>query len=196
MSGEELYNADVAKEPRFVHSGMPRPTWERLGDIFRKSWNQKAAELTPPCDFCNQSGHADTPCPVRHESAVQHAEEGAKAYPPATGVEAMVCESIRKAVHPDMAERMCAEIASRQRLGVKKYGTTLEDNHASLRVRLRHALEEALDLMVYARWGARVGEVWRYELLALEKQQIETAANLIAMIDAVSRESLDEGRQP
>jgi hypothetical protein len=148
------------------------------------------------CDFCGKPGHADTPCPVRHESAVRYAEEGAKAYPPASGIEAMVCATIRKAVHPDMAERLCVEIASRQRLGVKKYGTTLEDNHAPLRARLRHALEEALDLMVYARWGARVGEVWRYELLALEKQQIETAANLIAMIDAVSRKPLEEGGQP
>ena len=195
MSGEELYNADVAAHPTY-HDGKPRTPWGKLGPIFRTSWEMKARELTPPCDFCGKPGHSDTPCPVRHESAVRHAEEGAKAYPPATGVEAMVCAAIRKAVHPDTAERLCAEIAARQRLGVKKYGTTLEDNHASLRVRLRHALEEALDLMVYARWGARVGEVWRYELLALERQQIETAANLIAMIDAVSRESLDEGRQP
>lgn len=195
MSGEELYNADVAKNPRYYNGG-PRPTWEKLGPIFRKSWDQKAAELKPPCDFCGKPGHTDAPCPVRHESAMRHAEEGAKAYPPATGIEAMVCATIRKAVHPDTAERLCAEIASRQRLGAKKYGTTLEDNHAPLRVRLRHALEEALDLMVYARWGARVGEVWRYELLALEKQQIETAANLIAMIDAVSRKPLEEGRQP
>jgi hypothetical protein len=191
MSGEELYNADVAKHPTYITT-KPRTPWEKLGPIFRKSWEQKAAELTP-CDFCGKPGHADDPCPVRHESAVRHVEEGAKAYPPATGIEAMVCATIRKAVHPDTAERLCAEIASRQRLGVKKYGTTLEDNHASLRVRLRHALEEALDLLIYARWGARVGEVWRYELLALEKQQIETAANLIAMIDAVSRKPLEEG---
>ena len=195
MSGEELYNADVAKSPRYYNGG-PRPSWERLGPIFRKSWDLKAAELTPPCDFCGQSGHADTPCPVRRESAEKYAEEGAKTYPPATGIEAMVCATIRKAVHPDTAERLCAEIASRQRYGRKKYPVELIDNHAPLRVRLRHALEEALDLLIYARWGARVGEVWRYELLALEKQQIETAANLMAMIDAVSREPLGEGGQP
>jgi hypothetical protein len=194
MSGEELYNEDLAKCSTFLN-GKPRPPWNKLGDIFRKNWEQLAAAMTP-CDFCGQSGHVDDPCPVRHESAMRHAEEGAKTYPPATGVEAMVCATIRKAIHPDMAERLCAEIASRQRLGLAKYGTTLEDNHAPLRVRLRHALEESLDLMVYARWGARVGEVWRYELLALQKQQIETAANLIAMMDAVSREPLGEGGQP
>ena len=163
-------------------------------DAAEAFWRRKEGGMN--CDFCNQPGHSDDPCPIRHESAAKYAEEGAKAYPPATGVEAMVCATIRKAIHPDMAERLCAEIASRQRLGLAKYETTLEDNHAPLRVRLRHALEEALDLAVYARWGARVGEVWRYELLALEKQQIETAANLIAMMDAVSREPLGEGGQP
>ena len=144
------------------------------------------------CDFCNQPGHTDAPCPVRHESAAKYAEEGAKAYPPATGVEAMVCATIRKAVHPDMAERLCAEIASRQRLGVKKYGTTLEDNHASLRVRLRHALEEALDLAVYARWAMDSDE--SLELLPLlagvRTRALDSAARLL---DAMAT---TEGGQP
>lgn len=185
MSGEELYNADVAKDPMFL-DGRPRPTWEKLGDIFRKSWDMKAAQLTPPCDFCGQSGHSDTPCPVRHESAMRHAEEGRKTYPPATGIEAMVCATIRKAVNPDTAERLCAEIASRQRLGVKKYGTTLEDNHAPLRVRLRHALEEALDLAVYLRWvfmhEDSNPDAWE-ERRELERLTMESAAVILAWID-------------
>jgi hypothetical protein len=132
---------------------------------------------------------------VRRESAARYAEEGRKAYPVATGIEAMVCETIRKTIRPDMAVRLCAEIASRQRKGVEEYGQELLDNHAALRGRLGHALEESLDLAIYARWAARVGEVWRYELLALEKQQIEASANLLAMIDAVSREPLQDGEE-
>jgi hypothetical protein len=157
MSGEELYNADVAKHPTYLN-GKPRTPWNKLGPIFRTSWEMIAAELTPPCDFCGQSGHADTPCPVRHESAVRHAEEGAKAYPPATGVEAMVCDVVAKAVLVEgMTEEIggviSREIAARQRLGIVKYGTTLADNRATLPVRLRHALEESLDLAVYAQWA-------------------------------------------
>jgi hypothetical protein len=156
MTGEELYNANVAKDPTF-NDGKPRPPWNKLGDIFRKNWEQLAEALTP-CDFCNQPGHTDAPCPVRHESAVRHAEEGAKAYPPATGVEAMVCDVVAKAVLVEgMTEEIggviSREIAARQRLGIAKYGTTLADNRATLPVRLRHALEESLDLAVYAQWA-------------------------------------------
>jgi len=52
--------------------------------------------------------------------------------PPATGVEARVCE----------------DIAARQRLGIAKYGGTVEQSPDDM---LRHAYEEALDLAVYLR---------------------------------------------
>ena len=52
--------------------------------------------------------------------------------PIATGVEAQVC----------------ADIADRQRLGLAKYGTTVERSMDDM---LRHAYEEALDLSVYLR---------------------------------------------
>lgn len=162
MTGEELYNADCAAHPTYLN-GKPRTPWEKLGDIFRKSWDMKAAELTLPCDFCNQPGHADTPCPVRHESAVRHAEEGAKAYPPATGIEAMVCREVTEAMERwqiayENGATICREIAGRQRLGVAKYGKTLADNPATLRARLRHALEESLDLAVYVQWAMDADE--------------------------------------
>jgi hypothetical protein len=195
MSGEELYNADVAKSPRYYNGG-PRPSWERLGPIFRKSWDLKAAELTPPCDFCGQSGHADTPCPVRRESAEKYAEEGAKAYPPATGIEAMVCERLRERMgnSSDMplSDIICREIAVRQRMGLAKYGTTLEDNHAPLRVRLRHALEEALDLAVYVQWAMDSDE--SLELLPLLARLRTVALDSAGLLlDAMAT---PEGGQP
>jgi hypothetical protein len=49
---------------------------------------------------------------------------------PATGVEA----------------RVCADIAARQRVGIAKYGCTVEKSPDDM---LRHAYEEALDLAVY-----------------------------------------------
>lgn len=45
--------------------------------------------------------------------------------------------------------RVCADIAARQRIGIEKYGLTVEDNLTDLRETLQHAYEEALDQAVY-----------------------------------------------
>ena len=42
--------------------------------------------------------------------------------------------------------RVCGDIAARQRLGIAKYGVTVEQSPDDM---LRHAYEEALDLAVY-----------------------------------------------
>lgn len=47
--------------------------------------------------------------------------------------------------------RVCQDIAARQQLGLKKYGTTAENNPLPLREWLQHAYEEALDQAVYLR---------------------------------------------
>jgi hypothetical protein len=47
--------------------------------------------------------------------------------------------------------RVCADIAERQKLGVAKYGTTVQDNPLTLRQWLQHAYEECLDQAVYLR---------------------------------------------
>ncbi len=56
--------------------------------------------------------------------------------PPAT--EAKGCEGVES--------RVCADIAARQRLGITKYGCTVEQSPDDM---LQHAYEEALDLAVY-----------------------------------------------
>lgn len=45
--------------------------------------------------------------------------------------------------------RVCADIAMRQQLGLKKYGTTIENNPLTLREWLQHAYEECLDQANY-----------------------------------------------
>ncbi len=45
--------------------------------------------------------------------------------------------------------RVCADIAARQQLGLKKYPTTVEHNPAPLREWLQHAYEECLDQAIY-----------------------------------------------
>lgn len=45
--------------------------------------------------------------------------------------------------------RVCALIAKRQQLGIKKYGQTVEENPLYIREWLHHALEEALDMAIY-----------------------------------------------
>lgn len=47
--------------------------------------------------------------------------------------------------------KVCADIAARQRLGIEKYGTTVEGNPLSLREWLEHAYQESLDLPIYLR---------------------------------------------
>lgn len=47
--------------------------------------------------------------------------------------------------------RVCADIAARQALGMRKYGTTVEHNPLPLRAWLQHAYEETLDQAVYLR---------------------------------------------
>jgi len=45
--------------------------------------------------------------------------------------------------------RVCADIAHRQAMGLKKYGTTVADNPLPFRAWLQHAYEETLDQAVY-----------------------------------------------
>jgi hypothetical protein len=45
--------------------------------------------------------------------------------------------------------RVCEDIASRQRLGIAKYGVTVEQRDEKFRAWLQHAYEEALDMAVY-----------------------------------------------
>ena len=45
--------------------------------------------------------------------------------------------------------RVCAMIASRQQLGIAKYGTTVARNPLELRAWLQHQLEELLDAAIY-----------------------------------------------
>lgn len=44
---------------------------------------------------------------------------------------------------------VCADIAARQALGLRKYGQTVAQNPLELKAWLQHAYEEALDLAVY-----------------------------------------------
>lgn len=45
--------------------------------------------------------------------------------------------------------RVCADIARRQQVGIKKYGVTVADNPLNLLQWLNHAYEETLDQAVY-----------------------------------------------
>lgn len=45
--------------------------------------------------------------------------------------------------------RVCELIAQRQKLGLGKYGTSVENNPLPLRAWLQHALEESLDQAIY-----------------------------------------------
>ena len=57
--------------------------------------------------------------------------------------------------------RVCADIASRQALGIRKYGVTVELNSLDLERWLTHAYEECLDQAVYLRRS--IEELRRYK---------------------------------
>lgn len=46
-------------------------------------------------------------------------------------------------------QKVCVDIASRQQMGIRKYGMTVEQNKLSLRQWLQHAYEETLDQAIY-----------------------------------------------
>jgi nicotinamidase-related amidase len=45
--------------------------------------------------------------------------------------------------------QVCQEIARRQKLGLQKYGITVEDSLLAITEWVRHAKEEALDMAIY-----------------------------------------------
>jgi len=45
--------------------------------------------------------------------------------------------------------QVCADIAARQQLGIRKYGCTVEGNPLPLVEWLEHAYQESLDLPIY-----------------------------------------------
>jgi hypothetical protein len=45
--------------------------------------------------------------------------------------------------------QVCKDIADRQRIGLQKYGVSVEDNPLSLEQWLQHAYEETLDQAIY-----------------------------------------------
>lgn len=66
--------------------------------------------------------------------------------------EEILREGLAEHIEPNGTEaRVCADIARRQRMGVGKYGVTVEANPLSLREWLQHAYEECLDQAVYLR---------------------------------------------
>lgn len=63
---------------------------------------------------------------------------------------AMAVQSQRQTPQATGTEaRVCADIAARQAMGLRKYGVTVELNQLDLARWLRHAYEECLDQAIY-----------------------------------------------
>ena len=63
---------------------------------------------------------------------------------------------------------VCALIASRQRLGIAKYGMTVADNQLALRDWLQHALEEVLDQAVYLKRAINELDKRKYTVVGVD----------------------------
>lgn len=80
---------------------------------------------------CHDCGHDNTPTDMCQECGAELPDDRT----PPIGIESIVCD----------------DIAARQAVGIKKYGTTVADNPLSLQQWLQHAYEECLDQAIYLR---------------------------------------------
>lgn len=63
------------------------------------------------------------------------------------------CRNIPEEEETDhIVEAVCSKFQSRSAVGIKKYGTTLADNDASVEERLTHLQEELMDAVNYIEW--------------------------------------------
>ena len=51
-----------------------------------------------------------------------------------------------------IVDAVCAKLQSRSAVGLKKYGTTLADNAATVKEKLIHIQEELMDAANYVEW--------------------------------------------
>lgn len=95
---------------------------------------------------------------------------------------------------------VCADIARRQAVGIRKYGKTVAENPLPLLAWLQHGYEEALDLAIYLRRamaeieeqtpGGTFGEAYVFPPNALAKGRNEAAEAISLLIDAQKAEIL------
>jgi len=103
------------------------------------------------CINCKGTGYADRPIEAVREEPAKEMRPTPDAInealseqlfelldEPAPATDANGCEGVEA--------RVCADIAARQRLGIAKYGCTVEQSGDDM---LHHAYEEVLDLAVY-----------------------------------------------
>ena len=108
---------------------------------------------------CDKCGNKRCPHALHHlndctnsNATSQHVEHQPRplnrlaAFMEATDIEAVRGEPAKDQPATGVEARVCADIAARQRVGIAKYGCTVEESPDDM---LRHAYEEALDLAVY-----------------------------------------------
>ncbi len=126
-------NDDVREEPEGLPGLYIRETARLVFDI-----NPLLANALSRAASYLLGKHPGCPDPKEFGEWIDLAVEILRSRNPsgtATGIEAIVC----------------ADIASRQAMGIAKYGTTVADNPLELRAWLQHAYEETLDKAVYLR---------------------------------------------
>ena len=82
-------------------------------------------------------------------------------------------------------DEVCEEIQARAKVGLSKYGTTMEREDFSIVKWLQYALEEALDLAVYLK---RL----QYDIAALQRRN-EWLEEVVALLQEDGVDLSDEG---
>lgn len=80
-------------------------------------------------------------------------------------IERLKAGIVRLAMATGVEARVIDDIATRQKAGVAKYGTTVSDNPLALSQWLQHAYEECLDQAVYLKRAKEMVEaIWEKEV--------------------------------
>lgn len=71
------------------------------------------------------------------------------------GAEGSESVKFETGVPSGIEKEVCDDIATRQKLGIAKYGTTVAENPLELKEWLQHAYEETLDKAIYLKAAIR-----------------------------------------
>ena len=82
-------------------------------------------------------------------------------------------------------EAVCAKLQSRSAIGIKKYGTTLANSTATVREKLIHAQEEAMDLANYIEWLLQEKEMPTPMTIEMENETVKNSEKINVSPDNV-----------
>ncbi len=90
-----------------------------------------------------------------------------------------------------IVDAVCAKFQSRSAVGIKKYGTTLADNVATVKEKLTHIQEELMDGANYVEWLLQEKEMPTPMTIEMEADGRRAALNIVAKFIFARDQAID-----